>query len=88
MGHVEYLKKMGANIEVNNGIEIITGPTKLHGTEVSASDLRAGATLFLAALTTKEETTIENIEFILRGYENLVNKLENVGANISIKEIE
>lgn len=88
MGHVKYLNDMGANIEINENKEIITGPTKFHGTEVVASDLRAGATLFLAALTAKEKTIITNIEYILRGYENIVKKLSNVGANIHIEEIE
>jgi len=88
MGHVEYLQKMGANITIKDNIEEITGPTELHGTEVSASDLRAGATLFLAALTSSKETTISNIEFILRGYEKIVKKLASVGANIRIEEIK
>lgn len=88
MGHVEYLQKMGANIEIHNNIEIITGPTTFSGTEVLASDLRAGATLFLAALTTPEKTIIKNVEYILRGYENIVKKLSSVGANIKIEEIE
>ncbi len=88
MGHVEYLNKLGANIKIDKNIETITGPTNFIGTEVQASDLRAGATLFLAALTAKGETTITNIQYILRGYDQLVNKLSNVGANISIKEIE
>lgn len=88
MGHVEYLQKMGANIKVSENIETITGPTRFLGTEVAASDLRAGATLFLAALTAPEKTTITNVEYILRGYENIVKKLSNVGANIHIEEIE
>ena len=88
MGHVEYLQKMGANIVINENIESITGPTEFRGTEVLASDLRAGATLFLAALTTPEETKISNVQFILRGYENIVKKLSSVGANIRIEEIE
>ena len=88
MGHVEYLKQMGANIEIQDNVEIITGPSKFIGTDVEASDLRAGATLFLAALAAEGETTITNIQYILRGYENLVKKLSNVGANITIKEIE
>lgn len=88
MGHVEYLNKMGANIEVENNIETITGPTKFIGREVQASDLRAGATLFLAALTAEGETAITNIHYILRGYDKLVAKLSNVGAKISIQEIE
>ncbi len=88
MGHVEYLKKMGANIEIIENVEKITGPTKFHGTNVEASDLRAGATLFLAALTANEKTIITNVEYILRGYENIVKKLSGVGANIRLEEIE
>ncbi len=88
MGHVEYLKWMGAHIEILDNTEIITGPTKFYGTEVEASDLRAGATLFLAALVAEGKTYITNIQYILRGYENIVKKLSNVGANIHIEEIE
>lgn len=88
MGHVEYLNKMGASIEIDNNKEIINGPIKFKGQEVQASDLRAGATLFLAALTAEGTTTITNIQYILRGYDKLVMKLSNVGAKISIKEIE
>lgn len=88
MGHVEYLNKMGANIKINDNIETIYGASEFIGTSVQASDLRAGATLFLAALTAEGETTITNIEYILRGYDKLVAKLSNVGADISIREIE
>ncbi len=88
MGHVKYLQRMGINIEVQDNIETIVGPSDFIGTDVEASDLRAGATLFLAALAAKGKTTITNIQFILRGYENLVKKLSDVGANIEIKEIE
>ncbi len=88
MGHVEYLKKMGADIEIKDNIEIIKGPIDFQGTEVLASDLRAGATLFLAALTSEQKTVISNVEFILRGYEKIVKKLSSVGANISIEEIK
>ncbi len=88
MGHVAYLNKMGANIKLHDNKEEIHGPVNLTGTDVEASDLRAGATLFLAALTTKEETTISNVEYILRGYEKIVKKLSNVGANIRIETIK
>ena len=88
MGHVEYLNKLGANIKINENIETINGPTKFIGDAVQASDLRAGATLFLAALTAEGTTIITNIEYILRGYDKLVSKLSRVGANITIKEIE
>ncbi len=88
MGHVEYLNKMGASIEIENNREKINGPIKFKGQDVQASDLRAGATLFLAALTAEGTTTITNIQYILRGYDKLVSKLSDVGAKISIKEIE
>ena len=88
IGHVKYLQEMGADIEINGNTEIISGKTKLYGTNVEASDLRAGATLFLAALIAEGETTITNVQYILRGYENIVKKLSNVGANIHIEEIK
>ena len=86
MGHVPYLNKMGANIAVNNKTATINGPTKLIGKEVIATDLRAGASLVLAALCASGITTIIEIEHILRGYENIVEKLASVGAKIKIVE--
>lgn len=86
MGHVEYLDKMGANIVVNKQTARIKGPTNFIGTDVVATDLRAGAALVLAALIAEGQTTISNIEHILRGYENLPEKLNNVGAKITIEE--
>ena len=65
----------------------ITGPTKLHGAEVKATDLRAGAAMVAAALSADGVTTITNINHILRGYENIVEKLSEVGAKIEIIEI-
>ena len=88
MGHVKYLQKMGANIRVNDRTAIIIGPTHLKGKEVVATDLRAGAAMVLAGLVAKGTTTINNIEHILRGYENIVEKLQNVGADIKIVEVE
>lgn len=87
MGHVPSLNKMGAKIQVNGSCAIIDGPTKLKGTEVIATDLRGGAALVLAALIAEGTTTITDVEHILRGYENIVTKLTNVGAKIAIKEI-
>lgn len=86
--NVEYLNKMGANIELitNQKIEV-TGPTVLKGAEVVATDLRAGACLVLAALKAEGTTTITDIEHVLRGYENITEKLSNVGAKIEIEEI-
>lgn len=86
MGQVPYLNEMGANIEVNEQTAIIKGPTNLSGKNVEATDLRAGASLVIAGLISEGITTISNIEFILRGYENIINKLRDVGANIKMIE--
>lgn len=85
--HVPYLNNMGANITVKNKTATIIGKTELTGCEVVATDLRAGAALVLAALTATGTTTITNIEHILRGYEQIIEKLTNVGAKITLKEI-
>ena len=77
---------MGANIKVDEKLLIINGPTKLIGKEVEATDLRAGACLVLAGLKAEGITKISNIKYILRGYENIIQKLTNVGAHISIIE--
>ena len=85
--HVAELEKMGANIDVVNSRAIIIGPTPLQGQEVIATDLRAGAAMVCAGLIAEGETTILNAEHILRGYENIVEKLSDVGAKIEIIEI-
>lgn len=87
MGHVPYLNKMGASIKLENSKAYITGPTPLHGEEVTATDLRGGAAMVLAGLTAEGTTTINDVEHILRGYENIESKLKNVGAKIHIIEI-
>ena len=78
------LGKMGAKIEVNGSKAFITGPSKLRGTEVNATDLRAGAGLIVAALEADGKTVINNADYILRGYENIVDKLKNVNADIEL----
>ena len=85
--HVPYLRELGANISVKNQTATIIGPTKLTGAEVVATDLRAGAALVAAGLVAEGKTTITNAEHILRGYEQIVEKLTNVGAKITLKEI-
>ena len=85
--HIPYLNKMGADITTDGNKAIIKGPNELNGTEVEATDLRAGASLVVAALIAKGTTVIHNIEHILRGYENIVEKLRDVGAKIEVKEI-
>ena len=86
MGQVPYLNKMGANISVKDQTATILGPTKLHGEEVESTDLRAGASLVIAGLIAEGKTTISNVEYILRGYENIIEKLSGVGANIKMIE--
>lgn len=85
--HIPYLNSLGADISVKNQTALVTGPTKLTGTTVTATDLRAGAALVAAALKAEGKTTITNVEHILRGYEQIIEKLTNVGAKIALKEI-
>ena len=85
--NVPYLNKMGANIKIVGKKIKIKGPTKLKGKKVVATDLRAGACLVLAGLVAQGKTTITDIEHVLRGYENIIEKLTNVGAKISLQEI-
>ncbi len=85
--HIPYLNDLGADITTKNQTATILGPTKLKGTNVVATDLRAGAAMVAAALVAEGKTTITNVEHILRGYENIVEKLTSVGAKITLKEI-
>jgi len=79
------LGKMGAKIEVNGSKAYIEGPTKLIGTEVNATDLRAGAGLIVAALEAEGTTIINNADYILRGYESIVDKLHSIGADVELQ---
>lgn len=85
--HIPYLNSLGADITVKNQTATIIGATKLSASQVVATDLRAGAAMVAAALLAEGKTTITNVEHILRGYEQIVEKLTSVGAKISIKEI-
>lgn len=77
--------RMGANIKVNdNRTAIIKGKTKLIGCDVSATDLRGGASMLICGLIAEGITTIDNIKYILRGYDNIIEKLNNVGAKIEL----
>lgn len=81
------LNKMGATTELlSNSKAVIVGPTKLHGKKVKATDLRAGASLVIAGLVADGKTTIENADYILRGYEGIVDKLTKVGAKIKLEQ--
>ena len=85
--HVPYLKKMGADMKTKNDEVAVVGPSDLKGCEVIATDLRAGAALVAAGLAAEGVTIIRDVEHILRGYENIVEKLSNVGAKIESLEI-
>jgi UDP-N-acetylglucosamine 1-carboxyvinyltransferase len=82
--NVEYLNQMGANIGIYDQKIRIFGKTELIGKEVVATDLRAGACLVLAGLVAQGITIVDDCEHVLRGYENIVEKLTNVGADIKI----
>ena len=84
--NVEYLNNMGADIKIDCNKLKINGPTKLIGKEVIATDLRAGACLILAGLIAEGTTVVKEVEHILRGYDNIVGKLNNVGAKLRIEE--
>ena len=79
------LKKMGAKVKIDGERAYIKGITKLKGTEVFATDLRAGAGLVVAGLLAEGTTVIDNADLILRGYEGIVDKLRSVGADITLE---
>jgi UDP-N-acetylglucosamine 1-carboxyvinyltransferase len=80
--HVSELQRLGADIKLNGHTATIKGTTKLSGTDVMATDLRASSALVLAAMVADGETSIHRIYHLDRGYEKLEKKLEAVGAKI------
>lgn len=86
VNHVPELARMGADIQVLGGQIVYNGPTQLSGAPVKASDLRAGAALVTAGLMADGQTEITNIEFILRGYSNIIENLSDLGADIRLIE--
>jgi len=80
--HASEMVRMGANIAIDGRKAVVRGPSKLSGTTVQASDLRASAGLVLAGLVASGETIIERVYHIDRGYERIVEKLRGVGAEI------
>jgi len=80
--HIDELRRMNANIKVEAGSVIVKGPTRLEGARVKATDLRAGASLVIAGLMAEGITELTGVEHIDRGYENLINKLTNIGAKV------
>ena len=83
------LKRMGANIQVDDKTAVICGVDHLTGAPVQATDLRAGAALVIAALAAHGETEITGVHYIERGYEDIIAKLRALGADIrSVEEAE
>lgn len=82
--YTQELNKMGAKITVEGKSAIIRGVRKLYGANVKATDLRGGAALVLAGLSAKGVTKVDDIEYILRGYENFDKKLRNINADIQM----
>jgi UDP-N-acetylglucosamine 1-carboxyvinyltransferase len=84
LGYLFELEKMGAKIRfINNHQAEVSGITKLKGAEVSSLDLRAGCSMVLAGIIAEGETSISNIQYIKRGYENFVENMTNLGIKIT-----
>ena len=82
-------QKMNANIIIkDNRYAFVKGKTQLVGTKVSATDLRGGISLLICGLIADGETIIDNIKYILRGYDDIINKLQRIGAKIEIIDSE
>ncbi len=81
--YINELKRLGCNITVEGRLAVVDGKKVLTGAEVTATDLRAGAALVVAGLAAKGKTIIGNVKYIDRGYEDMVNKLKTLGADIS-----
>jgi len=82
--YVDELRRMGARVQVDGKVAVIEGVERLTGAPVAACDLRAGAAMVIAGLAAQGVTEIESVHHIERGYENLVEKLLGVGADIRV----
>ncbi|AYB40716.1 UDP-N-acetylglucosamine 1-carboxyvinyltransferase [Brevibacillus laterosporus] len=85
--HADELRRMGATLKIEGRSAVLEGPSKLMGAKVVASDLRAGAALVIAGLLAQGTTEVEGLEHIDRGYENLVQKLQNLGARVTREKL-
>ena len=83
--YTQELIRMGAKITIEGKTAIIKGVKKLYGANVKATDLRGGAALVIAGIAAKGITNIENIEYVLRGYEKFDKKIQNLGITIKVK---
>lgn len=80
--YTQELIRMGAKITIEGKTAVVKGVRKLYGANVKATDLRGGASLVMAGMAAKGETKVENIEYILRGYDNFDQKLKSLGIDI------
>src|SRR5699024_327263 len=85
--HIDELRRMNGIIKVEGGSIIVSGPVQLEGARVKASDLRAGASLVIAGLMAKSITEVTGLEQIEHGYENITEKLTNLGAHVWREEM-
>lgn len=86
--YAQELLRMGAKVNIEGNTAIVKGIRKLHGANVKATDLRGGAAMVISGLAAKGVTKVDEIKYILRGYEDFHKKLNGLGARISIKEGE
>ena len=85
--YVDELRRMGANIQVDEKTAVVEGVERLTGANIQAYDLRAGAAMVIAALAAQGRSEISNVQYIERGYENIIQKLRQLGADIwSVEE--
>ncbi len=82
--YITELEKFGVNISVRERVAVINGVNELHGVEVMATDLRAGASMVIAGLAAEGETKVYELRHIFRGYEHIVDKLKALGADIEL----
>ena len=82
--YTQELIRMGAKINIEGKTAVVKGVRKLYGATVKATDLRGGAALVMAGMVAKGNTKVENIEYILRGYDKFDQKLRNLGADIQV----
>ncbi|MFT8872992.1 MAG: UDP-N-acetylglucosamine 1-carboxyvinyltransferase [Sporolactobacillus sp.] len=80
--HIDELRRMGASVKVEGSTAILTGPSRLEGAKVRATDLRAGASLVIAGLIASGVTEISGVSHIDRGYDRLMEKLSDIGAHV------
>ena len=85
--YVDELKRLGAHIQVDGKVAVVEGVKQLVGAPIQACDLRAGAALVIAGLASQGTTELSHIQYIERGYEDLVGKLRAVGADISMVDV-